>query len=121
MNELRKEIDKIKYHIRLLSESIDYDRHPVENLILSMDWNEDQVELAHDIFEEYDKKISSGEEINWHEFEMRLRNDFKIGYHTVKSIILAFYKNDQWTQVCHGYAMSFEPATPVEFHSITRN
>lgn len=120
IDDLSKDIMKMKYHIRLLGEAIDYKQHPVEALILSMDWDESQIDRAHDIFEEYDNKINNKEPINWHEFEHALRDEFGIGYQTVKSIILAFYNNHQWTGVCKGYAMSFEPATPVEFHSITR-
>lgn len=120
IDDVSKDIMKMKYHIRLLGEAIDYKQHPVEALILSMDWDESQIDRAHDIFEEYDNKINNKETINWYEFEHALRDEFGIGYQTVKSIILAFYNNHQWTAVCKGYAMSFEPTTPVEFHSITR-
>lgn len=117
---LQGELERLKYHVRILGETIDSQQYPVESLILSMNWNEQDLNDAHDIFERYDEKINNGEEINWKEFEMELRNHFGIGYQTVKMIILAFYRNHQWTQVCHGYAMSFEPMAPVEFHSITR-
>ncbi|UDM06391.1 DUF1878 family protein [Halomonas sp. NyZ770] len=121
IEELAESIKKLQYHVKILGECIDYDRHPVEALILSMDWDESQIDKAHDIFERYDEKLNNKEEVNWMEFEMALRDEFSIGYQTVKSIILAFYRNHQWVEVCHGYAMSFEPTTPVEFHSITRN
>lgn len=120
IDDVFADLKKIKYQLRVLAETIDYDTHPVEALILSMDWNEGDIGRAHDIFEKYDKKIENTEEINWREFEYELRDEFQIGYQTVKSIVLAFYKNHQWTNVCHGYAMNFEPTTPVEFHQITR-
>ncbi|EFN7494463.1 DUF1878 family protein, partial [Escherichia coli] len=59
LNEISKEIEKLKYHIRILGESIDYHNHPVESLILSMDWDEKDINRAHDIFEKYDEKINS--------------------------------------------------------------
>lgn len=121
LEEITNEVNKLKYHIKILSETVDFQQYPVESLILSMNWDEQDINDAHDIFERYDEKIQNKEEINWREFEMELRNHFGIGYQTVKSIILAFYRNHQWTQVCYGYAMSFEPKTPVEFHSITRS
>lgn len=114
------EIEKIKYQLRIVGQTINYESHPVEALILSMDWAEGDIDRAHDIFEKYDKKIEKKEKINWHEFEHELKDAFGIGYQTVKSIILAFYNNHQWTNVCYGYAMSFEPTTPIEFHQITR-
>nr|WP_320048927.1 hypothetical protein [uncultured Desulfuromonas sp.] len=121
IEELEKEFKKLKYQVRALGETIDYQNHPVEALILEMDWGEGDIDRAHDIFEKYDNKIEEGEIINWHEFEMALRNEFDIGYQTVKSIIIAFNRNHQWTNVCYQYAMSFEPTSPIEFHHITRN
>ncbi len=119
--EVLNEIEKIKYQLRIVGQTINYESHPVEALILSMDWAEGDIDRAHDIFEKYDKKIEKEEKINWHEFEQELKNAFRIEYQTVKSIILAFYNNHQWTNVCYGYAMSFEPTTPIEFHQITRS
>lgn len=120
IDELEKELRKLKYQVRAIGETIDYQNHPVEALILEMDWGEGDINRTHDIFEKYDNKIEKGETINWRDFEMELRNEFNIGYQTVKSIIIAFYQNHQWTNVCYQYAMSFEPTTPIEFHHITR-
>ena len=120
IDELAEELQKLKYQVRVLGATVDYDAHPVESLILSMDWGEGDIDRAHDIFETYDNKLEAKEPINWTEFEMELRTEFNIGYQTVKRIVLAFFKNHQWTNVCYGYAMSFEPTTPVEFHQITR-
>ncbi|AIE71152.1 MULTISPECIES: hypothetical protein [Enterobacteriaceae] len=120
IEEMYKELEKLKYHVRILGDTIDYQAHPVESLILSMDWNEADINSAHDIFEKYDRKIENKEDIEWSEFEHELRNKFNIGYQTVKQIVISFFNNHQWTDVCYGYAMSFEPYTPVEFHQITR-
>lgn len=121
IEELAKEVEKLKYQVQVLGETIDYQAHPVEGLILSMGWGEKEIDAAHDIFEKYDKKLQAKESVDWHSFESDLKKEFNIGYQTVKSIVLAFYKNHQWTAVCHGYAMSFEPTTPIEFHQITRS
>ena len=120
IEEIQQELKKIRYQIRILGETIDHERYPVEGLIMSMDWSENQIGRAHDIFEEYDNKLNAKQNVNWTNFELALRNEFNIDYQTVKSIILAFYQNHQWVDVCKGYAMSFEPTTPVEFHRITR-
>lgn len=120
LEQIAEEITKLKYQVRVLGETIDYQAHPVEALILSMDWSEGDIDRAHDIFEKYDNKLQEKEPVIWAEFEKELRNEFNIGYQTVKSIVLAFYKNHQWTNVCYEYAMSLEPTTPVEFHQITR-
>ncbi len=120
IEEVAEKLKKLQYQISVLSECVDYDRYPVQGLILSMNWDDAQLNKAHDIFQVYDEKLENGEEVSWTEFEMALRDEFDIGYQTVKSIILAFFNNHQWVDVCHGYAMSFEPTTPIEFHSITR-
>lgn len=120
IEEIFEKIKKLEYHVSVLSECIDSDRYPVQSLILSLGWDSKQINKAHDIFQTFDEKLEKGEEINWYELEHALEDEFSIGYQTVKSIVLAFYNNHQWVDVCYGYAMSFEPTTPIEFHSITR-
>lgn len=97
----------------ILGETIDYQNYPVESLIISMDWDDDNIDNAHDIFEKYDNKISENQKINWNDFKNEVQEQFGIGYQTVKQIVLAFYKNHQWEDVCYEYAMSFELNTPV--------
>ncbi|HBC8591694.1 TPA: DUF1878 family protein [Escherichia coli] len=120
LEDIMKRLKKLEYQVTVLSECIDYERYPVQSLILSMGWDDKQLNKAHDIFQVYDEKLENGEKVNWYEFEHALEDEFSIGYQTVKSIVLAFYNNHQWVDVCYGYAMSFEPTTPIEFHSITR-
>lgn len=112
------DIDKIKFHIKMIAESIDSREHPITSLVISMDWDGDDLDRAHDVFEKYDNKLEAKEDVNWTQFEMELRNTFNIGYQTVKSIILAFYRNHQWNEVCTLYAMSHMCA---EFHEIARD
>lgn len=104
MEDYKKEIEKLKYQLKLVGETIDYKSNPILSLVIELDWGEEDLETAHDIFEEYDNKLENNEDVNWTEFEFRLRNRFEIGYQTVKSIILAFYRNHQWRKVCKGYA-----------------
>jgi hypothetical protein len=112
------ELDKIKFHIQMLGESIDSQEYPIASLVISMDWDGDDLNRAHDVFEKYDNMLEAKEEVNWTAFEKELKDTFNIGYQTVKSIILAFYRNHQWTEVCTLYAMSH---MCVEFHEIARD
>jgi hypothetical protein len=118
--DILRELAKLKYQLKMIGDTIDAERYPIESLILEMDWDNQQLERAHDIFEEYDKKINANDAIIWRDFEMALRNEFHIGYQNVKSIVLAFYDNDQWVEVCKAYAASFKPTIPSEFHRIMR-
>jgi hypothetical protein len=117
MTDIEREIEKLKFHISLIGEAVDHRNNPITALVISMNWNAKDLDSAHDIFEKYDSQLESKEEVNWHAFEHELRDKFDIGYQTIKSIILAFYRNHQWTEVCRLYAKAFEC---VEFHEITR-
>ena len=117
MTDIENEIKKLKFHISLIGETLDFRNNPIPALVIQMDWDEKDLDAAHDIFEKYDNMLEAKEEVNWRAFEMELREKFGISYQTVKSIVLAFYRNHQWTEVCTLYARSREC---VEFHEITR-
>ena len=59
MEHLEQEISKLKYQMSILISIVDGDKYPVESLILSMNWNDDDLNNAHDIFEKYDKKLET--------------------------------------------------------------
>ena len=117
-DNIERELEKIKFHIRLIGETIDHRSYPIPFLVIEMDWDDKDLDKAHDIFEKYDDKLEREEKVNWKEFEMELQNTFGIEYQTVKSIVLAFYRNHQWTRVCTGYAKAYEC---IEFNEIIRS
>ena len=108
MPNIEEQNDKIKYQLKMVMETIDFQQYPIQSMVLELDWNEDDLTKANDIFEEYNLKIENEEEINWTEFELKLREQFDIGYQTVKIIILAFFRNHQWVNVCTGYANHYQ-------------
>ncbi|SEN55092.1 hypothetical protein SAMN04488077_12026 [Roseovarius tolerans] len=118
--EIIQAIEKLRYHVRILGESIDYDKHPVEALILGNDWGPKDLDQAHDIFEGWDKRLEKGEEMNSGSFEHAFKERLGVSYQGLKSIILAFYSNDQWTNVCEAYVDSFGKNPSVEFAMIAR-
>ncbi|KZY36775.1 hypothetical protein A3754_24485 [Alcanivorax sp. HI0083] len=118
MTDLESELNKIKFHINLIGETLDSRENPIPSLVIHMNWDESDLDSAHDIFEKYDSMVEAEEEVNWQAFEMELRDRFGIGYQTVKSIVLAFFRNHQWTEVCTLYAKAYEC---MEFHEITRH
>jgi len=115
MDALQNQIDKIKYQLKTIGVTIDNKQYPIESLVIQLDWDENDLTLANDIFEKYDKMLEAYEDVNWTEFEFNFRDQFGIGYQTVKSIILAFYRNLQWRDVCKGYA---EEHDVTEFREI---
>lgn len=118
--EVIEAISKLQYHVSLLGQSIDYEKYPVEYLVISMNWDRDDLNKAHDIFEKWEKVIEQGHKISSAEFENDFSNELGISYQGVKSVILAFYRNGQWTDVCEAYVDSFGGSPALEYHSIMR-
>ncbi len=113
---IEEEINKLKYQIDILKDTLDSDKYPIESLILNLNLNEDKLNQIYDIFDIFEQKLENNEkDINWTEFEHKLRDTLDIGYQTVKTIIIAFYNNYQWVDVCYHYAKAYQC---VEFHSL---
>ncbi|MBM7329224.1 DUF1878 family protein [Agrobacterium sp. S2] len=118
--EIIEAIEKLRYQVSILGQTIDYEKHPVESLIMEKNWGESELDTAHDIFEKWDQKLESGEDISKYEFEAEFNEKLGVSYQGLKSIILAFYRNNQWTNVCEAYVDSFGGSPSVEYHSIMR-
>ncbi len=104
--------------MQLVGESLDFREHPIASLVISFNWSEENLDKAHDIFEKYDTQLENGEKPNWVAFEGDFKDQLGLGYQSVKVVVLAFYRNYQWTNVCEIYAKAHEC---VEFHEITRS
>lgn len=117
---MNAEIEKLKYHIRMIAESINREEHPIPLLVIEFDWDEKQLSKAHDIFEKYDRLLTEKMSPTWRDLEKDLKTEFNIGYQEVKSIVNAFYSNGQWGVVCHWFAKGQEPTCPVELKHILR-
>ncbi len=116
---LKAEIDKLKFHVSLLGEGL-YREKPTASLVIQMDWSEDDLNDAHDIFEEAFNLLDQGKEPVFEHFEKKLKDRFKINYQGIKPIVLAFYENDQWIDVCEWYVMA-HTSVPSEFSRIAEN
>ena len=118
--EVVEAFEKLRYQVSLLGEAIDHESHPVESLVISMDWSRSDLNKAHDIFEKWEKQLEQGKVMSSAEFEADFNDELGISYQGVKSIILAFYRNGQWTDVCEAYVDSFGGSPALEYHSIMR-
>ena len=74
-------------------------------MVVALNWSEEDLERAEDIFEKFEKQLESSGGMMEHDLEKELKDTFKIGYQTVKTIVLAFWHNSQWQDVCKAYAM----------------
>ena len=118
--EMLEAIEKLRYQVSILGQTIDVDAYPVEGLILERDWGPSELDKAHDIFENWDNRLEAGEEMNTGEFEQEFAQSLGVSYQGLKGVIRAFYKNGQWTNVCEAYVDSFGGFPAVEYHSIMR-
>jgi hypothetical protein len=118
--QIEEAIDKLQYQVSLLRSTVDYDRNPIEALILDFDWGRGDIGKAHDIFERWEDRLGEGEAMSTAAFEQDFKRELDVSYQELKSIILAFYRNNQWTNVCSAYVDSFGKHPAVEYHSIMR-
>lgn len=115
--EIIERIQKLEYHVSLLGEAIDSESHPVESLVVSMDWDRDQFNAVNNIFKGWDAKLSKGEELGQADFESEFRDTLNIDYQSLKSIIIALYEGHRWVKVCEAYVAT-DAGKTVELESI---
>jgi hypothetical protein len=118
--EMAEIITKLVYRLDIVGQTIDYEKYPVEALILSMNWSQADLDKAHDIFERWDQRLENGGAMSTGEFENDFNRELGISYQGLKSVILAFYRSHQWTNVCEAYVDTFGKTPSVEYHSIMR-
>ena len=118
LKKITEEIEKLNYQVRTLGNAIDWEKYPLEHLIICMGWSEYDVNLVHDIFKKYDDILTQDLPVNWKEFERAFAQQLDLGYQEIKSIVLAFYETQRWVNVCIQYAKSFDPRRPVELQRI---
>ncbi|SCD25502.1 hypothetical protein [Brucella inopinata] len=118
--EIVETLNKLTYHVSLLGETINYNQHPIEALILSKNWGREDINKAHDIFEKWDGLLENGGKMSTSAFERDFKVELGLSYQGLKSVVLAFYRNHQWTNVCEAYVDAFGSAPSMEFHSIMR-
>lgn len=118
-NTLKTDIEKLRFQVELLAQSLNWQEHPIAGLVSSLDWSANDLDKAHDIFEKYDELLEKNKElVSWYEFECEFKRDFGIGYQTLKRVVLAFYYNSQWVDLCIEYAKA-KPC--LELDIILRN
>lgn len=116
--ELEKLLGKIQFQITTIGQAIDYERYPMEALIISMDWGREELNIAHDIFEKWEKILEEGKEMNSHAFDKDFADALNLNYQGLKPVVLSLYRNGQWTDVCEAYVDSFNGKASVEYREI---
>ncbi len=106
---------------KVLLGSVDmYNDFPLEDLTLDLNWDEKNLKIIDEIFEEFEKRLEEeGKNIEWGDFENKLRKSsnirYDLAYSTVKRIVKAFYKDGRYVDVCYYYAKAY---TSAELHEL---
>ena len=66
----------------------------------------EDLEDANIIFAKYNSLLDSDIEVSWYQFEQEIRAKFNIGYQTMRNIVLEFYRDNQWTELCIKYTQA---------------
>lgn len=117
MDDLQEQVEKLRYHVKSLAALLDNEVHPIESLVVSMDWSEKDLEDAQAIFEKHAETLEQHGRIDAGRLEVDLTERFSIHYQTVKQIILAFWRSSDFVDVCRAFA---EYYTCSEFGPILR-
>ena len=113
-------LEKLEFHVKLLAESLNHAENPIASLVVDFNWSSKDLDCAHDIFEVFDNKLRGKEKINWYDLEKEFSEKLNISYQGLKLVVLSFYRNGQWTEVCHAYASSFGDNVSLELKSIAQ-
>ena len=126
--DFETEINKLKFQLGILGQTIDFEKHAVASLVFEFDWNEEQLDAVYDCFEIADGMINEGSggllkegKLSHIAFEEMFRTKVPIGYQGLKAIVLSFYREDRYISVCTEYVKSHGDVVPVEYHRIQKD
>ena len=121
------ELEKIKYHIRLINSRLGliddkielyFNSDPIASLVIEKDWSEDDLKKVNDIFHKYGEELQqSKKDVDWVAFQHEICNTLGMVYddRPIKDIIVAFWESKTWINVCTEYAKANRCS---EFHEI---
>lgn len=113
--DAEQEFTKLRYHIASLADCINNREHPITSLVVRLNWGEDDLDRAQDVFEKHSNILSDTGKFSAVEFEHELKQEFNLNYQSIKTIVCAFWDSSQWTDIAIAYA---EQNQCTEFHRI---
>lgn len=98
---MNDEIAKIKYHISILKDSVNF--KSIDGLAVELNLSQQGFDRLLEICDEFERRIDDEQIFNVEEFESVLRNEFHIGYHEIKFIIAEFIERNRFTHLAYTY------------------
>ena len=110
IKDLETELEKVKFHLRKMSEEIDSESCPLAWLSITMDWSEGDLNNVIDMFYGYRKALQNGEKIDFGELRNSLMSITNSDFDKVKEIILALYRSQRFevAEVCRKFAEAYD-------------
>ncbi len=102
--DIQLEIEKMKFHISELIGAVDYKSYPITHLVISFNLSEADLDNLHNLFDKYDKILSENPKQDISSIKSEFESMFNLGYQDFKHVILAFYRDEKWINVCQCYA-----------------
>jgi len=118
LEDIVPELKKLRFHVEMLAGALDFDKNAFEYLVISNNWDQNDVSACHDIFEEYSKEIENSGGFDRDGFEMEFQRRLNVSDQEVKMIVVAFYRASLWWRVCVAYKNSYGNRPPMELWSI---
>ncbi|WP_417798908.1 hypothetical protein [Terasakiella pusilla] len=120
--EIRAEITKLKFQVNTLGQAIDHETNPIAKLIFEFDWDEKKLDAVYHCFEKAENIIENKPEtFNHAMFEHLFAENVGVGYQGLKAIILSFYRECRYINVCIEYVKSLGDAPASEYRSIVKD
>ena len=115
LQQLKDQLEKMKFHINLIGETINYEKYPIPSLVIDLNWSSNDLNIAYNIFEDFEKRINHGETSLLHiDMQVEFEEKLNVNYQELKLVVLSFFYNNQFTEVCIEYAKSFGNSIPIE-------
>lgn len=120
--DYEEEIKKLKFQTSILGETINFEEHPIARLVFEFDWDEEKLDAVYDCFERIEKILEETPNMLTHpDVEKIFHDSVGVGYQSLKAIILAFYRENRYTNVCIEYVKSLGEIVPIEYHKIQKD
>ncbi|WP_417453889.1 hypothetical protein [Kiloniella sp.] len=116
------EIEKLKFQVEMLGQAVDFEKFPITSLVFEFGWNKDQLDAVYNCFEEAENLLDDdSDSFNHAWFEQLFHKSVGVGYQGLKAIVLSFYREQRYMNVCVAYVKSMGERVSVEYHRIQQD
>ena len=101
---MNDEIEKIKYHISTLAQSVKF--ISIDGLAVEFNLSKQEFDELLEICDEFERQIDEQKTFHYYEFEGILKDKFGIDYQDIKTLISNFIEYGHFTHLAYVYQLS---------------